>query len=87
MHTQRTKTCRLLTLPTQIVIQALLFVCILSLRDAMKQTLQLMPLPTHNVGCVWLVALVQIGCALLVLLSLTWLDWIDPDRFIAHPHQ
>ena len=87
MHMQRTKSCRILTLPTQIVLQALLFVCVLSLRDAMKQTLQLLPLPKHNVACVWLVAMVQIGFALLVLLTLTWLDWIDPDRFIAHPHQ
>ena len=75
---------RIWTLPTQIAVQALLFLCILSLRDAMKQTFLLLPIPTHSIAWVWAMATFQIGVALLILLLLTWCNWIDPEKFITH---
>jgi hypothetical protein len=50
----------------------------------MKQTFLLLPIPTHSIAWVWAMATFQIGVALLVLLLLTWCNWIDPEKFITH---
>jgi hypothetical protein len=72
---------QILNMPTHILVHALLFVCILALRDVIKQTMQSLNLPAHTLLWAWLSAGFQILMALLVLTVLASIGLVDPLRF------
>jgi len=72
---------QVLNIPTHILVHALLFVCILTLRDVIKQTIVHLGLPTHTLLWAWLSTSVQILLALLVLTVLASFGLVDPKRF------
>jgi hypothetical protein len=52
---------------TKILIQSFIFVVALSLRDTIKSTLQLIPIPNHNIWWKWIQTILNLLCVVLVI--------------------
>ena len=68
-------------IPIHIVLHAFMFVCVLSLRDVIKATLNLLPFPKTNIYWMWFetVMLITAGCIIISMLANR--DYIDPLTF------
>jgi hypothetical protein len=71
-----------LKVPTHIMLHALLFVCVLSLRDVIKATLDRIPIPNTNIAWLWLQALIQIAIGFGIISVLAYYGWVDHRSFI-----
>ena len=54
-----------------------MFVVVLSVRDAVTYTLELLPVAKTNAWWRWLIALVHILIAILALKFTIWYGWLD----------
>jgi len=71
-----------LQVPTHIILHALLFVCVLSLRDVIKETLDRIPIPKTNIVWMWFQALVQISIGFGIITVLAYYEWVDQGSFV-----
>ena len=72
----------ILKIPTNIILHALLFVCVLSLRDVIKASFDRIPIPRSNIAWMWFQALVQITIGFGVITILAYYGWVDHRTFI-----
>ena len=68
-------------IPKHILLHAFLFVCVLSLRDVIKATLDLIPMPGTNIYWMWFKTILQICMAIGTVFILAYNGWIDPTVF------
>jgi hypothetical protein len=68
--------------PVHIILHALLFVCVLSLRDVIAETLDRIPIPKTNIAWMWMQALVQISIGFGIITVLAYYGWVDQGSFI-----
>jgi hypothetical protein len=68
-------------IPKHILLHAFLFVCVLSLRDVITATLDLIPIPKTNIYWMWFKTILQISLALGMVFVLAYNGWIDPSVF------
>ena len=80
--TPRKRIKDVLAVPTRIILQALLFVCVLSLRDVIKATLDHIPIPKTNIAWLWMQALVQIAIGFGIITLLSYYGWVDRRAFL-----
>jgi hypothetical protein len=69
-------------IPMYIVLHAFMFVCVLSLRDVIRATLDLVPIPKTGIYWMWFETILQIaiGCTIIAILS--HCEYVDPRSFI-----
>lgn len=63
-------------MPIHVIVHAMMFVVVLSVRDAITRTLELIPFPEDNVWWRWVIAMVHILIAFLILSILMKRKWI-----------
>ena len=68
-------------IPKHILLHAFLFVCVLSLRDVITATLNLIPIPNTNIYWMWFKTILQIFFALGIVFILAYNGWIDASVF------
>ena len=68
-------------IPMHIVLHAFMFVCVLSLRDAIKATLNLIPFPKTSIYWMWFETLMQIAVGCCIIAIFAYGDFIDPQSF------
>jgi hypothetical protein len=78
----RKRTMGMLKIPIHILLQALLFVCVLSLRDVIKDTLDRIPIPKTNILWMWMQVLVQISIGFGIITIFSYYGWADQHNFI-----
>ena len=71
----------ILQIPKHIVVHVFLFVCVLSLRDAIKSTLYLIPLSSSNIYWMWLKTMLQMFIGIGIVFILAYNGWVDPTVF------
>ena len=70
-----------LQIPKHILLHAFLFVCVLSLRDVIKATLDLIPIPSSNICWMWFKTALQISIGIGIVFVLAYNGWVDPSVF------
>ena len=70
-----------LQIPKHILLHAFLLVCVLSLRDVIKATLDLIPLPNSNIYWMWLKTVLKIFIGIGIVFVLAYNGWVDPSVF------
>jgi hypothetical protein len=68
-------------IPKNILLHAFFFVCVLSLRDVITATLDLLPIPNTNIYWMWFKTILQILLALGIVFILAYNGLIDPSVF------
>jgi len=63
-------------MPIQVIVHAMMFVVVLSVRDAITRTLELIPFPQDNVWWRWAIAILHIFIAFVILAILMKGKWM-----------
>lgn len=75
------KFVQVLQIPKHILLHAFLFVCVLSLRDVIKATLDLLPVSETNILWMWIKTILQLSIGLLLITILAYNGWVDLSVF------
>lgn len=79
--THRQKIRTVLKLPAYFLANALMFVCVLSLRDTLKSTVDMIPFPDSNLYWLWLETFIYITIGFVLIYILAYFDLVDPKSF------